>query len=154
MRQQKTLKYRQKNSGNIEHVFPLLCPVREKDWIDGWDYRMIHSKSGLIEQDCVFSTDYTNEIQSIWFVTQYNKIEHCIEFVKFTPGVNAIKINIEVSEIDNENCHSMIYYQYTSLCVEQDHFIQKELDENFQANMQYWEKAINHYLKTGEKLKK
>ena len=26
-----------------DKVFPLLCPVREYDWIKGWECRMIHS---------------------------------------------------------------------------------------------------------------
>ena len=27
-------------------VFPLLCPVREAEWVPGWTVRMIHSASG------------------------------------------------------------------------------------------------------------
>ena len=38
-------------------VFPLLCPVREADWIDGWNPLLVLSHSGLAEPDCVFVTD-------------------------------------------------------------------------------------------------
>ena len=51
---QKTLTFKQLNNAEPEKVFPLLCPVREKDWLDGWNYKMIYSKSGLIEKNCVF----------------------------------------------------------------------------------------------------
>lgn len=32
-----------------EGVFPLLCPVREYDWIEPWRCRMIYSQSGFAE---------------------------------------------------------------------------------------------------------
>jgi len=39
-------------------VFPLLYPVREGDWLDGWSegVEIVHSRSGLAEDDCVFIT--------------------------------------------------------------------------------------------------
>ena len=33
---QKTFTFNQLNEGTPEQVFPLLCPVREKDWLDGF----------------------------------------------------------------------------------------------------------------------
>jgi hypothetical protein len=35
-------------------VFPLLCPVRERDWIDGWTADVLRSASGFAELGCVF----------------------------------------------------------------------------------------------------
>lgn len=32
-----------------EAIFPLLCPVREYDWIPGWDCRLVYTESGLAE---------------------------------------------------------------------------------------------------------
>lgn len=37
-------------------VFPLLCPVREADWIEGWDPISVVTGSGAAEPDCVFVT--------------------------------------------------------------------------------------------------
>ena len=39
-----------------ETAFPLLCPVREYDWIDTWRCEMIHSVSGIAEEGCIFRT--------------------------------------------------------------------------------------------------
>ncbi len=44
-----------------ETVFPLLCPVREYDWIESWHCRMVYSKSGFAEQDCIFQTNSAND---------------------------------------------------------------------------------------------
>jgi hypothetical protein len=40
-------------------VFPLLCPVEELKWIDGWNFRMHYSKSGRNEPQCIFSERIT-----------------------------------------------------------------------------------------------
>jgi hypothetical protein len=37
-------------------VFPLLCPVREYEWIPDWRCEMVYSKSGVAERDAVFTT--------------------------------------------------------------------------------------------------
>lgn len=40
----------------LERVFPLLCPVREREWLQGWDATMVCSESGVAEPGCVFTT--------------------------------------------------------------------------------------------------
>ncbi len=39
-----------------ELVFPLLCPVRETEWVIDWKPKVVFSESGLAEADCVFIT--------------------------------------------------------------------------------------------------
>ena len=38
-------------------IFPLACPVEELRWIPDWDYRLIYSKSGVNETNCIFTED-------------------------------------------------------------------------------------------------
>jgi hypothetical protein len=151
---QQILSYIQINNGNIEEVFPLLCPVREKDWLDGWDYKMIYSKSGLIEKDCVFTTPHHGRLETIWHVTQYDKPKFKIEFLRITPVENVVRINIALEQINKEQTKAFIDYQYTALNEEQNKFIKTELKQSFIDSMKWWEKAINHYLETGKMLKK
>ncbi len=151
---QKTLTFTQLNTGSIEDIFPLLCPVREKDWLEGWEYKMIHSRSGLIEQDCVFSTPYDNKDETIWQVTQYDTTHFFIEFLRVTPHENVVKINIQLEKINEHNTKSHISYQYTGLNEKQNEYIKNDLAKSFMESMNGWEKAINHYLKNGEMLKK
>ena len=42
-------------------VFPLLCPVREYEWIDVWQCEMIHSASGVAEAGAVFRTAFPQD---------------------------------------------------------------------------------------------
>lgn len=39
-------------------VFPLLCPVREYEWIEGWDCEMIYAATGKAEAGAVFRTAF------------------------------------------------------------------------------------------------
>ncbi len=147
--EQKTFKYVQKNQGTIDEIFPLLCPVAEKDWIDGWNYTMIHSQSGLIEKDCVFSTPYNENVESVWQVTQYDQKKFKIEFVKVTPNENIVKINIVLKAIKSNQTESHITYQYTGLNADQNEYIKTKVEDAFNNSMKNWELSLNHYLKTG-----
>jgi hypothetical protein len=135
-------------------VFPLLCPVREKEWIDGWDYKMIFSKSGLIEKGCVFSTPHHGSAETIWYVSEHNPISQTIEFLRLTPNEEVVKINIKLSDNGNGTTTSLITYQYTGLSESKNEWIKQDLDTEFEKSMLYWEKAINHFLQTGTKLLK
>ncbi len=151
---QKTLTRVQTNNGPVEKVFPLLCPVREKEWLDGWDYTMIHSRSGRIEQDCVFTTPNAGGPDTVWQVTQYDRHGHVIEFLRVTPQEDVVKINIRLEARDTRTTRTYISYRYTALNEEQNLFIKEELEKQFTTAMDWWEKAINHYLATGTLLKK
>ena len=151
---QKTLTFKQINSAVPEKVFPLLCPLREKDWLDGWDYEMIYSKSGLIEKYCVFSTSHPGEMDTIWHVTQHNPKKFEVEFLRVTPKENVVRINIKLTPVENGKTEAEIAYQYTGLNDKQNEYIKSELELKFEESMRWWEKSINHYLKTGQVLKK
>lgn len=151
---QKTFEYTQLNTGAIEEVFPLLCPVREKDWLDGWDYKMVHSLSGLIEHNCVFTTINPKKIETIWHVTQYDRINYKIEFLRVAPNENTVKINIHLEPKNEIITKALIKYTYTFL---QKNITIKMIDateKSFKKSMDWWEKSINYYLKTEKMLLK
>ena len=148
----RTLSYSQINHATPEVVFPLLCPVREGDWLDDWTYDMIHSNSGLVEMDCVFATPGNEIGRTIWQVVRYEKELFEIEFVRLKPEEHIVKVTIHLSPMADHKTRSDISYQYTALTPEQNEYILKNLERDFLASMSWWEKAINHYLETGEKL--
>ena len=57
-------------SGTPEQVFPLLCPVREYDWIEDWDCVMVFSTSGIAELGCIFRTN-RGDGDEVWTVSRY-----------------------------------------------------------------------------------
>lgn len=91
---------------------------------------MIHSKSGLIEKDCVFTTPHHGD-HTVWQVTQYDTLNYKIEFFRVTPNDNVVKINIQLERLNEQQTKAIIDYQYTALNEEQNEFINRELEQSF-----------------------
>jgi len=135
-------------------VFPLLCPVKEAQWLDGWQYHLIYSESGFAEEGCVFSTPQEGEQDTIWIITKHDKDNYEIEFTRFTPDSRTCVLNISV-EPQNENTSSVhIEYAYTAISDEGNKFIAELTEEKFLSAVKFWEKSMNYFLETGEKLRK
>ncbi|MCI5083781.1 MAG: hypothetical protein MRY78_18935 [Saprospiraceae bacterium] len=151
---QKVLHFTQVNNGKRPEIFPLLCPVREKDWLDGWEYEMIYSKSGLAEENAVFTTPNEDGQPTVWQIIAYDSENYKIGFLRIRAGYEVVRIHIELTERADEltDCH--ISYRYTGLSEERNAFIENELESEFRESMKWWEKALNYYLETNTCLKK
>lgn len=145
--------YRQTLRGNKDDIFFLLCPVREKEWLKGWDYKMIYTESGLAEKGCVFETD--NDFGAYqWIMTQHNQKDYVIQFVKFIQGHMIVIIDIHLLDDEDSKLYCDITYTFTALNDESAQKMHKENSETvFKGHMKLWEDALNHYLKTGKMLK-
>ncbi len=150
----KVLSYIQTHRRGVDEVFPLLCPVREREWLDGWDCTIIFSRSGLVEQDCVFTTPHHGSSETVWQVTHYDPEKYVIAFNRVTPHENVVAIRIGLERSGDASCRSQIEYIYTGLSGEQNAYIESRLEREFITGMQWWERAINHYLETGTRLKR
>jgi len=143
-----THEYVQNNVASPERVFPLLCPVREAEWVPGWNYRIVYSKSGVAELGCVFTTE-ENGRQITWVVTEYDPAERRVGFVWVDAGRVCTQIRIVLSSQGESNTAARIQYTYTGLSEEGNREVERFDEKWFQGKMQGWEAAINHYLKTG-----
>ena len=149
-----TRSYCQSIHAGPEKIFPLLCPVREAEWLDGWQYAMIYSKSGLIEEGAVFRTSLAGEEDTIWIVTRYDPARREIEFVRFTPGSRVCVLRIAVREKTENSSFVDISYTYTAIGPAGNSFIDHLTQESFAAAVAFWEKSMNYFLATGQKLVK
>jgi len=67
-----------------EKVFPQLCPVREYDWIEGWQGKLVYSDSGVAELDCVFTTTSSDAIgPETWTCSRYEPLQR-IDYVRMS----------------------------------------------------------------------
>lgn len=151
---QVTQQYRQTIDASPEKVFPLLCPVREAEWLDGWRCTMLHSQSGLVEAGAVFSTPREGEPDTVWVVTKYDPSKFRIEFTRFTHRSRICVLKIGVRPRDQSSSYVDIAYTYTGISPAGNQFIDALTEEGFRADMKHWEDAVNHFLKTGERLKR
>jgi len=142
--------YRQRLHAPPARVFPLFCPVRETEWAEGWLPELVISSSGVAERDCVFITP-DKPGKAIWYVTRHEPTRWFVEILKISPGVTACRLEIQLSE-NGDGCFADITYSHTSMSAAGDEFVATFTADNYQRFMQEWEKAINHFLKTGRRL--
>ena len=133
-----------------DRVFPLLCPVREADWIEGWDPVVVHSQSGVAETDCVFVTA-AQPHDAIWTITRHEAQAGVIQMIKVTPGVTVCRLDIELQPAP-AGTHARVTYTHTSLGPAGDEFIASFTEAHYQHFMQDWELRLNHYLQHGSAL--
>jgi hypothetical protein len=149
--------YTQTNPATPEKVFPLLCPVREADWLPGWQYRLIYSDSGIAELGCVFTTpNAPNSSQAApgttWIVTDYDPADFRISYVWINPGRIITELRIQLTAAEPGTTHTHVRYRYTSLSPEGTRELETYDQEWFEARLKNWETTINHYLRTGTKM--
>jgi len=142
--------YRQRLVGEPARVFELLCPVREADWIEGWDPALVVSRSGWVEPDCVFVTA-AGARQAIWVVTRHEPATHHVEMIKVTPEVTVCKLTIDVVAAE-DGSEAQVTYEHTSLGPEGDAFIAAFTEAHYRGAMRDWEARMNHYLRAGRAL--
>jgi len=146
-----TRTFTQKLIAEPAKVFPLLCPVREADWLDGWDPLVVFSQSGTAEPDCVFLTK-VNPSNAIWYITRYEPDAGFVEMIKITPTVTACKLTIQLRPVGNGS-EATITYIHTSLGPQGDAFVAAFTEEHYRQFMRDWEARINHYLSQGSILR-
>ena len=143
-------RYTQRLVGTPAEVFPLLCPVREPDWIDGWDPSLVVSSSGIAEPDCVFTTA-ASPADAIWYVTRHEPQAGFIEMLKITPGVTACRLTIRLRAV-GDGSEAVVTYTHTSLGPQGDAFVAAFTEDHYRTFMQDWEARLNHYLRHGSAL--
>lgn len=144
--------FTQKLNASAARVFELLCPVREADWIEGWDPDVVHTTSGVVEPDCVFVTGAGAE-RAIWTVTQHDPTSGLVAFVKVIPDVTVTHIRIRVAAVDAASSTAHIDYQLTALGPAGEQVVREFTDEQYGAFMRQWQDRLNHYLATGQQLR-
>jgi len=137
--------YTQKLRGKPADVFPLLCPVREREWTEGWDPLSVYSTSGFAESDCIFTTGEENP-ESFWVITDFDPRHYRLGIVKVTPGMTVARITICLSENESGNTDAEVSYMYTAISPDGEEFVKGYSQEFFDGFMQFSESALNNFL--------
>jgi len=147
--------YTQANPAPPEKVFPLLCPVRERDWLPGWNYQLVYSDSGVAELGCIFTTISPASqppAQVTWITVDYDPAAYRIAYIWINPGRVLAELRIQLSKAEDGSARNHIRYRYTGLSLEGNREVEGYDREWFEGRMLNWETAINHYLRTGTKV--
>jgi hypothetical protein len=98
-----------------DRLFPLLCPVREYEWIEGWTCQLVHSASGLVEPGCVFVTERPAEGTTTWVTTEHDPVARRVSFVRITERRRVIRMALHVEPLGAERCRLHIAYDVTGI---------------------------------------
>ncbi len=133
-----------------EAIFPLLCPTREYDWIPTWRARMIHSKSGMAEENCIFETRFPLYGPMTWMCTRYEPPTQ-IEYTSFAERGFVVRLTIKLEGIaGGTRMHWSRAWFATSASGEES---LKQWDEAvYTKSMIRLREELEHYLKTGTTL--
>jgi hypothetical protein len=139
-----------------EKIFPLLCPVAEYEWIDGWDCRLVYTESGVNEEGCVFTEAITGPVLtgsaaiSTWITNRYDREHHRIRFVIFTHDLAVVRYDVALMEQESGSTHVDMNFEITAM----DGRIGRLDDEDIRARLMtivvFLSEALRHYCETGE----
>lgn len=100
-----------------DEVFRLLCPVRENEWIPGWQEacKVLHTDSGIAEEGCVFTTYYPDEGRAVWLCSDYDPAAYRIEYIKHIEGKAIAKWQMRVEPLGPRRCVLISRFEMTAL---------------------------------------
>ncbi len=127
-------------------VFPLLCPVREVEWAEGWDPVVVYSQSGVAEPDCVFTTSGEGA-DDVWTITHHDPETFVVEMVMVTPSVIVMHLTIALQS-EKGGCAAEVRYVKTSLGPAGDEEITRFTEAAWNEFMTTWEREMNDYLRS------
>jgi hypothetical protein len=148
----KKCEYTQHLLASPETVFPLLCPVREVDWVPDWMPASVLTKSGVCEQECIFITppEFESEHEdAIWVVTNYDDVGLNLAMYKIVPQHSVSKLLISLSSDGSDTTNARISYEITSIGPRGVDFLEDFTEAWYEQFMLDWQNAMNHYLEKG-----
>jgi hypothetical protein len=138
-------------------VFPLLCPAREGDWLEGWaeHCEILWSASGFAEAGCVFRTTEESRPDTTWLITEHDPDRHRITFARVTPGLTASTLRLEVGACGEGASSVAIRYDVVPTSPQGAEYTASRYDPtDLLASIVWWERSMNHYLQTGRLLRR
>ncbi len=127
-----------------DDVFALMCPVREHEWIPCWKTTSIHSVSGVVEQDCIFTT-FTDGKEATWITTAHDPGARLLTIYKIIPGELITRLDITVDDVA-PGCAATIAYEHTALSAAGAKIVDQHAAERYGAMMDSWKEMIHCYL--------
>jgi uncharacterized protein YmfQ (DUF2313 family) len=138
-------RYTQHINAGASKVLPLLCPVREREWIPGWDPMLVITESGVAEPGAVFLTEVEGR-EATWLITEHDPGTGRISMVEIVPSLVVIALEISVRTVGPSDTACDVSHTYTALSPDGEAFVRERTPEWYQGFMTKWEELLNVYL--------
>lgn len=135
-----------------ERVFPLLCPIREKDWIEGWRAEVVHSRSGVAEDNAVFETHLSSG--ETWITSRYEPEAFRVEYSIFGGRHATLRLDLALLPEPGAQCRMRICRTYTGIDVHGRARVRALTDAHIEGENALLASQLSHYLRTGDMLRR
>lgn len=136
-----------------DRVFPLLCPVREYDWIDGWTCDIVYAETGIAELGGIFTTRSREAGEEVWTINRYEP-PHAIEFVRVAAQLRVVTMALVLEPEGTDGTLVHARRTYTALSGAGALEVERMTPETQEAWGHDLARMANHYLATGEMLRR
>lgn len=134
--------YLQRYEHPASAVFELCCPVRECEWVEGWDPVVVWTECGLVEPGCT----WLMQDGAIWFTAEHDPHRGRLRLLKTIPGFTVCDIEIEVRPTGASSCELELVYTHTAIGDAGRDFCDGLSEEAFTEFAQGWQRALDAAL--------
>ncbi|MCX6101068.1 MAG: hypothetical protein NTV92_06570 [Candidatus Bipolaricaulota bacterium] len=138
----------------LAQAFPLFGPLREREWAEGWNPEVVWPATESIQERMVFivRSPHGHGHDSTWLISRYAADGGLLEYTVFSPdSVHWILIRCRAVE-DGRATEAEITYTYVGTSEDARFQNERALETIYHRNLKDWEEAINHYLRTGQRI--
>ncbi len=115
-----------------DRIYPLLCPVREYDWLDDWTCALEYSESGVAEPGCAFRTKI--QVGEQWLLTRHEP-PRAIQYVVWIK-VGWMVLDVELHDLGDGTTELRWQRTFTAVRPLGRRIIGKMSDDQIQADFQ------------------
>ena len=139
-------------AGRPRDVFPLLCPVREYEWIPSWSCVMAYSESGVAELDAVFQTVGPLRKKIVWTLITFEP-DQLVEYLMVAGRDMVVRLSIWLANGASESTDITWRMLFTAMSLPGKTILARHFsEEKFAAMLELREKELRHFLATGTML--
>lgn len=137
---------------SAERVFPHLCPIREVEWIDGWRAKVVHSKTGVAEDNAVFETRIWG--RETWITSRYEPEALRVEYAIVSGRHATLRLDLALLPETGDRCRLRIARTYTGVDLPGRLKVGALTDAQVRGEDELLAAQLSHYLRTGEMLRR
>ncbi len=135
--------------GKPRDIFPLLCPVREYEWLPGWSCTMAYAVSGAAEKDAIFHTVEAFGKKAVWTLITFQP-DGFVEYL-IVSGRDAV-VRLSISLVENPAGGTDVTWRmlFTTTSLPGKTVVAHAFsEERFRAMMERRQAELGHFLTTG-----
>jgi hypothetical protein len=132
-------------SGDVDRIFPLFSPLGEKQWVPGWDPRIVHPAGAEWEEKMIFLTREESG-EAAWYVTRLDRASHEVVYHRLEPLRYVARVEVRCREAWGGRTEATVKYSFTGLSEDGNREISAVTQAAYDAKMGRWKEWLRAAL--------